>query len=132
MIVCACFAGNLLYPAAKKERPHGIFSLSPTEQDDWEVDRTEITMRNKLGTLSRSFLRHRAFVTVRFLSVFLCLGGGQYGDVYEGYWKRIDKTVAVKTLKEDAMALPDFLAEAAIMKDLRHPNLVKLLGVCTR
>jgi abelson tyrosine-protein kinase 1 len=30
------------------------------------------------------------------------------------------------------MALPDFLAEAAIMKDLRHHNLVQLLGVCTR
>jgi abelson tyrosine-protein kinase 1 len=30
------------------------------------------------------------------------------------------------------MALPDFLAEAAIMKELQHPNLVQLLGVCTR
>uniref|UniRef100_A0A1I7XJK9 Non-specific protein-tyrosine kinase n=1 Tax=Heterorhabditis bacteriophora TaxID=37862 RepID=A0A1I7XJK9_HETBA len=35
-------------------------------------------------------------------------------------------------LKEDAMALHDFLAEAAIMKDLHHKNLVQLLGVCTR
>lgn len=26
------------------------------------------------------------------------------------------------------MALNDFLAEAAIMKDLKHPNLVQLLG----
>ena len=57
-------------------------------------------------------------------------------------------TVAVKTLKvqklvllpkiklhkfkEEAMALHDFLAEAAIMKDLHHKNLVQLLGVCTR
>lgn len=30
------------------------------------------------------------------------------------------------------MALHDFLAEAAIMKDLHHKNLVQLLGVCTR
>jgi abelson tyrosine-protein kinase 1 len=30
------------------------------------------------------------------------------------------------------MKLSDFLEEAAIMKDLRHPNLVQLLGVCTR
>ena len=34
--------------------------------------------------------------------------------------------------QEDAMALHDFLAEAAIMKDLHHKNLVQLLGVCTR
>lgn len=30
------------------------------------------------------------------------------------------------------MALKDFLEEAAIMKDMKHPNLVQLLGVCTR
>ncbi|CAH2229077.1 jg5258 [Pararge aegeria aegeria] len=40
--------------------------------------------------------------------------------------------VAVKTLKDDTMALKDFLEEAAIMKEMRHPNLVQLLGVCTR
>ena len=56
------------------------------------------------------------------------LGGGQYGDVYEAVWKRYNVTVAVKTLKEDTMALKDFLAEAAIMKEMKHPNLVQLLG----
>lgn len=40
--------------------------------------------------------------------------------------------VAVKTLKDDTMALKDFLEEAGIMKEMRHPNLVQLLGVCTR
>ncbi|EFO22616.2 TK/ABL protein kinase [Loa loa] len=98
---------TLLYPAPKKERPPMVFSLSPTQPDDWEVERSEIIMRSKLG-------------------------GGQYGDVYEGYWKKHEKVVAVKTLKEEAMALHDFLAEAAIMKDLHHPNLVQLMGVCTR
>ena len=38
------------------------------------------------------------------LSCDLCVdvvapGGGQYGDVYEGMWKRYNKIVAVKTLK---------------------------------
>uniref|UniRef100_A0A0N5AST4 Tyrosine-protein kinase n=1 Tax=Syphacia muris TaxID=451379 RepID=A0A0N5AST4_9BILA len=98
---------TLLYPAPKKERPPMVFSLSPTQPDEWEVDRSEIVMKNKLG-------------------------GGQYGDVYEGFWRKHEKVVAVKTLKEEAMALHDFLAEAAIMKDLHHPNLVQLIGVCTR
>lgn len=40
--------------------------------------------------------------------------------------------MAVKTLKEDSMALQDFLCEAAIMKDLKHQNLIQLLGVCTK
>ena len=30
------------------------------------------------------------------------------------------------------MKLSEFLSEASIMKDLRHPNLVQLLGICSR
>ena len=30
------------------------------------------------------------------------------------------------------MKLSDFLEEAAIMKEMKHPNLVQLVGVCTR
>ncbi|XP_033221945.1 tyrosine-protein kinase Abl isoform X2 [Belonocnema kinseyi] len=96
---------QLLYPAPKQNKPT-VFPLSP-EPDEWEINRTDIVMRHKLG-------------------------GGQYGDVYEAVWKRYNMTVAVKTLKEDTMALKDFLEEAAIMKEMKHRNLVQLLGVCTR
>ncbi|XP_013780893.2 tyrosine-protein kinase Abl-like isoform X2 [Limulus polyphemus] len=95
----------LLYPAPKRNKP-AVFALSP-EPDEWEVDRTDIVMKHKLG-------------------------GGQYGDVYEAIWKKYNTTVAVKTLKEDTMVLKDFLEEAAIMKEMKHPNLVQLIGVCTR
>ncbi|CAG9558686.1 unnamed protein product [Danaus chrysippus] len=95
---------QLLYPAPKRNKPT-VFPLAPP--DEWEIDRTDIVMKHKLG-------------------------GGQYGDVYEATWKRCNMTVAVKTLKDDTMALKDFLEEAAIMKEMRHPNLVQLLGVCTR
>ncbi|XP_044731798.1 tyrosine-protein kinase Abl isoform X2 [Chrysoperla carnea] len=96
---------QLLYPAPKHNKPT-VFPLSP-EPDEWEINRTDIVMKHKLG-------------------------GGQYGDVYEAVWKRYNMTVAVKTLKEDTMALKDFLEEAAIMKEMKHHNLVQLLGVCTR
>ncbi|CRL06727.1 CLUMA_CG019430, isoform A [Clunio marinus] len=95
----------LLYPAPKQNKPT-VFPLSP-EPDEWEISRTDIVMKHKLG-------------------------GGQYGEVYEAIWKRYGNTVAVKTLKEDTMALKDFLEEAAIMKEMKHPNLVQLIGVCTR
>lgn len=107
---------QLMYPVPKRtavtsprNNPHHSFSCisSLPEPDEWEVDRTDIVMKHKLG-------------------------GGQYGDVYEALWKRYNLTVAVKTLKEDTMALKDFLEEAAIMKEMKHPNLVQLLGVCTR
>ena len=45
-----------------------------SEPDEWEIDRTDIIMNQKLG-------------------------GGQYGDVYKALWKRYNMTVAVKTLK---------------------------------
>ncbi|XP_010223288.1 PREDICTED: tyrosine-protein kinase Fer-like, partial [Tinamus guttatus] len=61
------------------------------------------------------------------------LGKGNFGEVYKGTLK--DKIpVAVKTCKED---LPQelkikFLSEARILKQYDHPNIVKLIGVCTQ
>ncbi len=103
---------TLLYPAPKKWNKPQLFTFSPADvlndgADKWELDRCEIQMRTKLGS-------------------------GQYGDVYEGVWLRYNKIVAVKTLKEETMCLEDFLAEATIMKEMKHSNLVQLLGICTR
>nr|CAB3219662.1 tyrosine-protein kinase ABL1-like [Phallusia mammillata] len=95
----------LHYPVAKDTKPT-LYSMSP-DCDEWEVDRTEIHMK-------------------------LRLGGGQYGDVYEAVWKRYNKVVAVKTFREDTTNTEEFLKEAAVMKSIKHPNLVQLLGVCTR
>jgi serine/threonine protein kinase len=60
------------------------------------------------------------------------LGAGQFGEVFVGTWiKYGSRQVAVKTLKVATMAPAEFLKEAEIMKKLRHPSLVQLLGVCT-
>ncbi|KFQ46914.1 Tyrosine-protein kinase ABL1, partial [Nestor notabilis] len=96
---------TLHYPAPKRNKPT-IYGVSPN-YDKWEIERTDITMKHKLG-------------------------GGQYGEVYEGVWKKYNLTVAGKTLKEDTMEVEEFLKEAAVMKEIKHPNLVQLLGVCTR
>lgn len=56
---------QLLYPAPKRNKPT-VFPLAPP--DHWEIDRTDIVMKHKLG-------------------------GGQYGDVYEAAWKRANITV---------------------------------------
>ncbi len=63
---------TLRYPAAKMNKPT-IYGVSPTP-DEWEIERTDISMKNKLG-------------------------GGQYGEVYEAIWKKHNKVVAVKTLR---------------------------------
>uniref|UniRef100_A0A3B3Z971 Tyrosine-protein kinase n=1 Tax=Periophthalmus magnuspinnatus TaxID=409849 RepID=A0A3B3Z971_9GOBI len=61
-------------------------------------------------------------------------GTGNFGEVYKGVLVRDKTPVAVKTCKED---LPPelkirFLSEARILKQYDHPNIVKLIGVCTQ
>ena len=63
---------TLHYPAPKADKPV-VYSFSP-EPDEWEIPRTDIAMKQRLG-------------------------GGQYGEVYEGLWKKHNIPVAVKTLR---------------------------------
>ncbi|CAF1065945.1 unnamed protein product, partial [Didymodactylos carnosus] len=91
----------LLYPISKQKNQPPLFKID----DKWEIARSEIIMQCKEG-------------------------GGQYGDVYKALWKRYNKIVAVKTLKE-TMNVTDFIDEACVMKEMKHPNLVQLLGVVT-
>lgn len=58
------------------------------------------------------------------------MGHGQFGEVWEGLWNNTTP-VAIKTLKPGTMDPKDFLAEAQIMKKLRHPKLIQLYAVCT-
>ena len=62
---------NLTYPANNPNKPP-IFGVS--HEDHWEINRSEIEMGKRLG-------------------------GGQYGDVYQAFWKYCNRTVAVKTFK---------------------------------
>lgn len=73
---------TLHYPAPKCNKPT-VYGVSPIH-DKWEMERTDITMKHKLG-------------------------GGQYGEVYVGVWKKYNLTVAVKTLKVGTLFLnPSF------------------------
>jgi len=69
--------------------------------------------------------------SIRFLEE---LGEGAFGKVYRGelVMPQGAVQVAIKTLKEDATTKTrnDFQREADLMTDLRHPNIVCLLGVC--
>jgi fyn-related kinase len=77
-----------------------------SHHDEWEIDRASIKLKAKLGS-------------------------GQFGDVFQGVWNNNTK-VAVKTLKSGTrMNRNEFLEEAKIMKQLRHPKLVQLYAVVT-
>ena len=61
------------------------------------------------------------------------IGAGRFGEVWQGIWDGIYgiNDVAVKVLKPDTMRASEFLQEAALMKKLKHPNLIRLYAVCT-
>lgn len=71
--------------------------------------------------------------SVRFMQE---LGEGAFGKVYQGELMGIispgTTLVAIKTLKPGAnqKTHSDFRREADLMTDLRHPNIVCLIGVC--
>ncbi|KAK3777664.1 hypothetical protein RRG08_021775 [Elysia crispata] len=83
----------------------------------------------------KSAVRAREFPmnNVRFLQE---LGEGAFGKVYKGelvglYGESSVSKVAVKTLKENALpkVQNDFRREVDVMSEMRHPNIVCLLGV---
>ncbi|XP_042268969.1 tyrosine-protein kinase Fes/Fps isoform X1 [Thunnus maccoyii] len=62
------------------------------------------------------------------------IGRGNFGEVYSGHLRSDNTPVAVKSCKESLA--PEhknkFLMEARILKQYDHPNIVKLIGVCTQ
>ncbi|XP_052862093.1 tyrosine-protein kinase Src42A isoform X2 [Anopheles cruzii] len=104
---------NLCKPCVQSNRYYQLFEiekpvtdgLSHRTRDQWEIDRTSLKFVRKLGS-------------------------GQFGDVWEGLWNNTTP-VAIKTLKSGTMDPKDFLAEAQIMKKLRHLKLIQLYAVCT-
>ncbi|KAF8690642.1 hypothetical protein HU200_041013 [Digitaria exilis] len=63
------------------------------------------------------------------------LGRGGFGPVYRGYLKDLDLDVAIKVLsekqssqEESEQGLREFKAEVKVMTQLRHRNIVKLVG----
>lgn len=91
-------------PCAKTEVPVPL-DLSYKHVDQWEIDRNSLSLLKKLGS-------------------------GQFGEVWEGLWNNTTP-VAIKTLKPGSMNRQDFLREAQIMKNLRHPKLIQLYAVCS-
>lgn len=90
--------------ACRAEKPT-TSGLSYNTKDAWEISRESLRLNRRLGA-------------------------GQFGEVWAGVWNGTTP-VAVKTLKTGAMSPQAFLTEAAIMKKLRHANLIQLYAVCT-
>ena len=99
------FCAILKAPCLIAEKPQTA-GLSKETNKAWEIDRKSIRLVKKLGA-------------------------GQFGKVWRGIWNGTTE-VAVKILKPGIMGASEFLEEAALMKRLRHRNLIQLYAVCTK
>ncbi|KAH6830326.1 Malectin/receptor-like protein kinase family protein [Perilla frutescens var. hirtella] len=62
----------------------------------------------------------------------LLIGKGGFGKVYKGFIDDGQKTVAVKRLRFDSrQGAHEFLTEIETLSELRHMNLVSLIGYCS-
>ena len=94
-------------PVTKKSQAILLTPISKAHKDKWELKHSNVILEKKLGQ-------------------------GHFGDVMRGILKPSNLPVAVKSCKESVsqIAKQKFLAEADILKQYQHPNIVKLIGVC--
>ena len=85
-----------------------VHAVGKPVKDKWEMNRDDIVLQEKK------------------------LGSGHFGDVMKGCFKPANVPVAVKSCREcvSATVKQKFLAEAEILKQYDHPNIVRLIGVC--
>ncbi|KAL5731093.1 L-type lectin-domain containing receptor kinase IV.1 [Ranunculus cassubicifolius] len=92
------------------------------EIEDWELS---------YGGLRRSY--KELYVATKGFKENELLGVGGFGRVYRGVVGTSKTEVAVKRIShESRQGIREFIAEIASMGQLRHRNLVQLLGYCRR
>ncbi|XP_028946029.1 receptor-like protein kinase FERONIA [Malus domestica] len=103
-----------------------FFSLRKKKQNDWAFPEE----------LCRRFTLAEIRAATQCFDRTLVIGEGGFGRVYKGRIKvdgdedRID-VVAIKRLSRDSVqGVPAFRAEVQLLCQLRHPNLISLVGFC--
>ncbi|XP_039169203.1 L-type lectin-domain containing receptor kinase IX.1-like [Eucalyptus grandis] len=91
---------------------------------------TNLTKELKMFTLKEFSFKELMIMTDSF-ALDRTLGEGAFGIVYKGYMVDADAPVAVKILKSVSdRGIKDYIAEVKSLSQLRHRNLVALIGYC--
>ncbi|KAL5679893.1 hypothetical protein ACJX0J_006278, partial [Zea mays] len=73
---------------------------------------------NELKTATRNF------------HMLNCIGRGGFGAVYKGNLKNGTPIAIKKLAAESKQGISEFLTEINVISNVRHPNLIKLIGCC--
>lgn len=146
LVLYSAMLGYLCFEWEKQERRDFLLTVQLTKENvDVKVQMqmtgwfkggaTEQTSENKAGTV----LSANAHINPEDIELIDSLGEGSFGEVLKCNWK--DTVVAVKKVSEvgdtmeegelDRLAkmMKGFGTEAALMAELRHPNVVMFMGV---
>jgi len=81
---------------------------------------------NNVQVLSLNALK----TATRNFHMLNCVGRGGFGAVYKGNLKDGTQVAIKKLSAESKQGISEFLTEINVISNVRHPNLVKLLGCC--
>ncbi|KAK7363044.1 hypothetical protein VNO77_05173 [Canavalia gladiata] len=85
------------------------------------------------GTGPRSFSYNELVSATKKFAESEKLGQGGFGGVYKGYFKELNSYVAIKRIsKESRQGIKEYVTEVKVISQLRHRNLVQLIGWCHR
>ncbi|XP_057769747.1 receptor-like protein kinase FERONIA isoform X2 [Salvia miltiorrhiza] len=99
----------------------------------WEDSSTE--EENKPSPKAARFCRRFSLAEIQQATRYFCkerlIGRGGFGNVYRGLIDEGQTTVAIKKLNPNSMqGAREFLTEIETLSELRHVNLVSLIGYC--
>ncbi|XP_063716902.1 tyrosine-protein kinase CSK-like isoform X2 [Symsagittifera roscoffensis] len=88
------------------------------------------TNEAKIKVIKSDFEKHNWRINRRDVKLVEKVGQGEFADVWRGELR--GNTVAAKQIKKQGQDESEkILAEASIMTELKHPNLLRLVGVVT-
>ncbi|XP_069758528.1 tyrosine-protein kinase Fes/Fps isoform X2 [Narcine bancroftii] len=100
---------NLLKTRQPVTKKTGATLIRPIVKDKWVLDHEDVLVGDQIGR-------------------------GNFGEVFSGRMRHDNTLVAIKMCRENLPAdqKNKFLMEARILKQYDHPNIVRLIGVCTQ
>ncbi|KAK7328075.1 hypothetical protein VNO77_22171 [Canavalia gladiata] len=110
----------LMWKRAKKKKEASLYDLNMDEEFQKGTGPKRFCYK-KLARVTNNFAEAKK------------IGQGGFGGVYEGYLKDLNSYVAIKRIsRESRQGIKEYATEVKIISQLRHRNLVQLIGWCHR